>query len=488
MNGMLSFALGLNAGAFTGALANAEGKLKGFIGSALKLPGVGTAIAGLLGSVGSTAAVVAGVMDAIDKGAELEHLSKRTGVAVEDLYRLEKGFKAAGLSAEDVSPALFLMQKALGGINEMGESTVDMFQRMGLDITALKSMKGPEQLKAVLGAINKLNQEGAAKAASTIFGRNQAGNMIQLARSTEEFSAGMNKSAEQAKIFARNAAAFEKVERSLGQLKSKTAGLFAGLAEGLAPALQTVLDFLNQIDLTKVGEQLGRIFTAFIQAFKEGKLVDLIVATFKMAFDAVVAIAPAAFLKLGVVLLRVFETPLEYLQAGIEYAVQQAMEQIGQIPIIGDKAGLSDFKADSWDEILKQRRETGAEYFMPGNNLQASEDAVNDFWESQKATLAEKWKDYAAVVDGFVSRAPKGSDEKKGPGGAKLDDAKESHIKGSDDALTKIGFVFGNRIGGTADIARDTADNTRRTADGVDLLVQHFQGGGNGSPLPDMNA
>src|SRR5690349_13472978 len=94
-SGHLQFILGMASGGFLSSLGSANASLKSFIGGII-----------------SFGAITEGVMKVIDKGTELEHLSKRTGQTVEDLYALQKGFKAAGLSADDVSPTLFLMQKA----------------------------------------------------------------------------------------------------------------------------------------------------------------------------------------------------------------------------------------------------------------------------------------------------------------------------------------------------------------------------------------
>jgi len=71
------------------------------------------------------------VMGKIRAGAELEHLSKRTRESVGSLFELERGFAAAGLSADDVGPAIFMLRRSLGGTNEMGEKTADVFKRSG---------------------------------------------------------------------------------------------------------------------------------------------------------------------------------------------------------------------------------------------------------------------------------------------------------------------------------------------------------------------
>jgi len=176
MGNVLEFSLGLATGAFVGRIDEATAKLKGFIGGLVSLE-----------------AVSEGVMSAIEKGAGLEKLSKRTGESVSSLYELQAGFKAAGLSAEDVGATISHMQRSLGGINEMGERTPDIFRRLGLNIDELKKQNAPQQLSAIVGAMARLNPSGQMAAASSIFGRADAGNIAALTRSTGEMAEGMQK-------------------------------------------------------------------------------------------------------------------------------------------------------------------------------------------------------------------------------------------------------------------------------------------------------
>lgn len=477
MSGLLAFSLGLNAGGFTSALSGANNRLKAFTASALSLPGIGTALGASLASIGSTAAVVGGVFKAIEKGAALEDLSKRTGVAVGEIYSLQRGFSAAGLAAEDAAPALFLMQRALGGVNEMGESTSDAFSRLGLSVGALKNLSGPQQLQAVLARIGRLNQTDAAKISSSIFGRSQAANMIQLARSTQEFGEAIKSSASQAALFERNAAAFEKIERGLAKLKNKTSGLFAGLAEGAAPGIQAVLDALNTIDLTGIGVQLGNILTAFGQAFREGKLAQLIGDTFKFGFEAAVVMAPVIFAKLGVALLKAFETPLIYLQTGMEWVIQQVMAGISKIPKLGEWMGLKDFKAQSFSEVLADRKETGLEFFTQGNTTEAMQESLNQYWDDQKEVLKGKWSEYSNVVQGFVARAPKNSADKRAAGKAGAETPASEPYKPEFTQFEKMGFVMSGMNNPATEYARSTAANTARSVALLEQLVAKPVGG-----------
>ncbi len=265
--GILQYTLGLSTAGFLGPLSGATGGLLRFAGIATSLGGV-----------------VAGVFSQIARGADLNDLSKRTGESVGNLFQLQKGFQAAGLSMDSVAPALFQMQKAIGGFNEMGEPTKNIFSALGLSVERLKGMDAPGQFTTISEALAGLNREEAALAASKIFGRGAAGDMLQLARSSNEFANGMAKSAETAALFGRNAEAFERVERTMEQLKNKGSSLFAGIAEGAAPGIQRFLDTLNQIDLSGLGQRIGSVLGSFTRAAEVGKLGELFQLTLESAF------------------------------------------------------------------------------------------------------------------------------------------------------------------------------------------------------------
>lgn len=516
--GVLQFSLGLTAGGFLGVLDKATSKVGGFSRAALSLPGLGAALGGTIASIGSLQAVVAGVFNAIEKGAALEHLSKRTSTSVADLFELQKGFKAVGLSADDVGPMIFKLQKSLGGVNEYGEDTRSVFFRMGLSLDQLKKMNAPAQITAITKALGNLNEEGAAAAAGAIFGREGAGNMVQLAHSTGDFAAAMVKAQHDAQTFERNAETFRHLSYSLDVLKNKTATLFAGMAEGAAPAIQSIVDSLNQIDLSGVGEQIGKVFTAFTQAFREGKISDLIALSITTGFQMALAAAPVLFEKLGLLILRIFETPLEYLQAGMTYVVEKAMEGFGKledifrkivnilsagieyglqkmieglakIPKLNKALGIEGFKADSFDDILAEKNAANPK----GDRFKA--DSFSDIMSDEKknglkfnvgsgdfglddisADADARWKEMKEklknlsvplmnFVDGLVARAPKvkGAGSPNTNKGLDLTTTKTNY-KPEATPFEKMGFVMGGAVSvmkRSEDLLSQIVNNTR---------------------------
>lgn len=517
--GVLQFSLGLTAGGFMGVLDKATSKVGGLSRAALSLPGLGTALGGAIASVSSLHAMVEGVFGAIERGAALEHLSKRTDTTVESLFKLQKGFKAAGLDAENVGPMIFKMQKALGGVNEYGEDTKSIFFRMGLSIEQLKKLKAPEQFQQIAAALGKLNSSSAANAASTIFGREGAGNMVQLSRSTAEFSEAMKKAQADAELFARNAASFAKLERGLNSLKAKTQTLFAGMAEGAAPAIQMVVDMFNKIDLTAVGRKIGRVFTAFTQAFKTGGLTELLSASLAAAFETAGYYGARIFATLaaglghavGSALYIAFSDVLPMLWNGINNAAKLAASVVQQKTHISmaegyeaeankiNKAGHGDdYKGAFGDDFSpKELREKAAkERALAAADAQTQSQLLNqgtaDFRkgiaQAQKdlqqeltslfADIQKTWADsadpnrphaaqdkLAALIDKYSKMVVNIPDEPDKTGKGNLDlTSTKSGYKFEATSLEKMGFVMGglgNPLKRSEELLLQIVNNTR---------------------------
>lgn len=70
----MQFSLGLAAGGFLSTLGAAQRGVTGLVGAGLRLPVVGVAVGGLIGSFTSLGKIVENTFGAITKGAELNAL------------------------------------------------------------------------------------------------------------------------------------------------------------------------------------------------------------------------------------------------------------------------------------------------------------------------------------------------------------------------------------------------------------------------------
>jgi hypothetical protein len=468
--GVLQFSLGLATGGFLGPLGSISGHLKGFIG-------------GLVGF----GALTAGVMDAIKRGADLEALSKRTDTSVASLYQLQRGFQAVDLEAGSVGGVLFKLQKSMGGVNDEGQDTKSIFARLNLDIGALKKMGAPQQLLAIAGALSKMNISGASAAAAGIFGREGAASMVQLSRSTGEFSEAMRKAQADAQRFQRNAEAFHALEKGLTNIRSKVQVLFAGIADGLAPGLQAIEDMIAGIDLSSVGEQIGKIFGAFVQAFKEGSLAELIALTITTGFQIGVDALPPVLEKIGSMLIKVFETPLTYLQEGIQYAVESAAHALAGNKFLkavllvmspGTVANLNyigDPGKPNWKEIVANRKQSGLAFDLGTGEfgLGGIDADANKRWLAAIARIGNIAAPLAAMIDGLAGRARKPVkmpwDENFSGGESLAVRGGKGVFKPEANLFEKMGFIT-NGSG-----ANPLLDSTRRIEKNTGDLVAGFK-------------
>lgn len=456
MAGLLQFTLGLTTGGFLSAVAGADKQIKGFIGG---LVGLG--------------AVTAGVWNQIEKGAALKGLSDRTGESVSNVFRLQKGLRAVGLDASDAGNMLYQLQRSLGGVSETGEPTAYVFAQLGLQIDKLKRMDAPTALSTIAAKLATLDNASATAASGKIFGRYSAREFLQLARNTDAFTRALHGSQTQAAIFQRYAETFHQIELGVSRLKDKTSGLFLGVAAGIAPALQTVIQMLDAIDLSKIGASIGTILTGFTQAFREGKLSELIADSLKLGFESIVIFAPAIFEKVGYLLLKAFETPLIYIQAGMEYALEKAVHAFATNPTFhailqavapgaGDALSLltgGDTGAVSWKDVLGNAKQSGLRF-----NLGTGEFGLGDMNAGADERLKEALSKFRAAykpwwdeVTGFATRATKGLNEDKK---ADQKNTLGAAYRIERTALEKMGFVFRGGVG-AGDPAHETARNTK---------------------------
>jgi hypothetical protein len=268
MANILQFTLGLSTGSFLAKIAEARGAAGAFITSLIGVE-----------------AIQAGFMGALERGVGLQHLSKQTGESVGNLYKLQRGFLSAGLSADDVGPILFRMNRALGGINEMGERTPDIFKRLGLSLHSLRTGGSIPALQSILTVLGRHNQSSAASAATSIFGRMGAQSMVQLSRSSKEFAEGIKEAAGGALMFQGAAAAIERLHHTFVTLKADAELIWLGLLSGVAPAIQSTLDLLKKIDFAKIGAKLGEFIQTLGEVFGSGQISTLVVLAFAAGFE-----------------------------------------------------------------------------------------------------------------------------------------------------------------------------------------------------------
>jgi hypothetical protein len=418
MSNVLQFSLGLGTGGFLQQIGAAQAGLGRLLGVTVGLGGV-----------------MAGVWKTIEHGAALDDLSKVTGETVENLFKLERGFELAGASAGSVQGVLFRLSKALGGVSEMGEPTKDVFAAMGLSLDQLKGKGSAAALSDVLAALARLNRDQAANAASKIFGRGSAQDMLLLANNTGDFAAGMKSASEGAAKMAIHAHAFDQLTDSIKLLKGQLTDLFIGPAGAFA-------DMANSL----------------IAAFEHGQLGNVITLSFNTAFEKSIAYLSsllanpdfwsglyqtgiAVFAKLGTALLQILSGPLEKLAGSGLLTLGLPLPGRGKIP------GMVASLAEENERLAKEFLGAGwaqlkGAHALAGINTTPSESLLNDLL----ATLGAEIAKLAGTGNG---------DERGKKRLGKID-------VGSPNALERIGAIFGGGSQSTSEHIRRTADNTTK--------------------------
>ncbi len=240
------------------------------LGSVAALAGVSLSIGGIAAEIGRV----------IERGSELNILAIRTGQTAEAMLKLERAGKVAGLGAETMAMMVNRLQAALAGVNEMGEHTEHTFQRLGLDVNKLRTMTAAQQMQALQTALAKVsNQADKVQILRNLFGREGAALLPVFAGGDmgAPLSAG-------AALLAKNAETFHKVSVALGRAGEVVKGFFFGIADRVATVLLPLLDRFNKMDFSKWGQQIGGVIALLVDAFKEGKLGDLVGLALKVGF------------------------------------------------------------------------------------------------------------------------------------------------------------------------------------------------------------
>jgi len=231
-DGAIKYTVGLDTSGATGPLGSLTAQLQNGLGAMIRLGASCVAFGGALDGVRRA---VQALFHAISEGDRLAALSSQTGQSVRDLVILKQAFKLADVEGGALSQRLMMLQRVLGGVNEQGEPTAYIFDKLGLSLESLKSMPAIDQLAAIGRAIRTLpTQADQAAAAMKIFGRS-GGEMLAFFRDTAALDDARESAGGLAEAMARHAAFFKQMGDSWTAFKAQLAGVFADLAGQLLP-------------------------------------------------------------------------------------------------------------------------------------------------------------------------------------------------------------------------------------------------------------
>jgi hypothetical protein len=230
-------------------------------------------------------AVMRGGREILTMGADLDHLSKQTSVAVADLATLRQAFADNGVEPQRAGKSINDLQRRIAdAARGMGEgrqalrdlnleatevvrlSPADQFALIGDRIAGIEN---PAQRTAI--AVKLLGESGVAL--MPLFA---SGGAIEDAKVTL---------GQMPEVLERNAVQFERIDTLLGRIPNKSRQLFAGLGDQLAGYLTGPLETLNRLDLTGLGQRIGAFIALGLESIQDGTFSQFISLAIEAGFE-----------------------------------------------------------------------------------------------------------------------------------------------------------------------------------------------------------
>ena len=229
----LDTVLRASTSSFDRNIKKSQGLLRSFASAAANISVAG----GLVGLIGRNFAKM---------GDEIGKMSKRTGVAVEELQGLTFAAEQSGASAESVEKAIRGMNRSILDGQDGMSTAVRNFEALGLSLLDFEGLSVEQRFKLVADALNQIEDESTRSAlAMKIFGRSGSdllpmlGSVEGLTKHFKELGLALS-SDEIAKA--------EELNDNLNIMRHQWMKLSAALGTTVLPVLNKVLDLLTQIN------------------------------------------------------------------------------------------------------------------------------------------------------------------------------------------------------------------------------------------------
>lgn len=232
------------------ALGNLKTQLTSLDAAAAKAFSFSGLTAITVSATAAAAALVGAVKSAADYGDQLDNMSQRTGVAVEELAKLQYAAKLSDTSSEALGKGIGNLSKLMVAAAGGAEESSKLFEKFGINLrNADGTIRGTSDVLYDLADVFATMPEGPQKTALAMefFGKKLGQELIPLlnqgseglkAMADEAERLGLVLNAEQAKA----AADFNDNLDRLGQLSKSVA---VSIGNALIPALNNMLAKLN---------------------------------------------------------------------------------------------------------------------------------------------------------------------------------------------------------------------------------------------------
>lgn len=291
---------------------------------------------------------IRGSKDIIKLGADLDHLSDQTGIAVSSLNILGKAFEDNGVSSSKVGKSMNNMQRRIFELSKGMGDAKEAFDLMGLSHQELMALSPEEQFALISKKLAEIEDPARRSAfAMDIFGKSGA-ELMPLFKNGGAIDDAKASLGSMPAVLERNAEQFERIDTLTGRLKNKSRQLFLGIGDQLADELLGPLETINTMDFTQAGQNIGAFLDLAIESFRDGTFGEFISLSMEAGFEKGTETAKAAIdalfasfgeegemwkhvlngvmtfgVKSAEFLLTVFETPITYLSTGFRWVGEQ---------------------------------------------------------------------------------------------------------------------------------------------------------------------
>lgn len=261
-------------------------------------------IAGI-GSALTVGGFAAGIKSAADLGSQLSDVAARTDMTAGEVLVLQQAFKNAGIDSGTLQTSIGQLNKSIDEANRGNKTYADSFERIGVNLQKLYAMRPAERFRTIQEALNGLNDSADRTAvAMRLFGR-QGQQLLNL--STNDIKEAERILGSLPEVMTRNAAVFDHISDSIGNMNVKSQQFFSGVLDLVEPTLTSFLDRFNGYDFTPMGRNIGASINVGIQMIQDGQIPRLIELVFKAGFAKVQSLWTPTVQFLGSTTYKVFE-------------------------------------------------------------------------------------------------------------------------------------------------------------------------------------
>jgi hypothetical protein len=349
----INYKVGADTSQFKRAMAGVKSTVRG-LGTAVKSAVAPIAI--MTGAVSALTGAIAakGIRSVVKFGAELDHLKDQTGISVRELILLRQAFEDGGVSAESVGKTVSRMQAAISEGSRGIKTYTDAFGMLGVNVKDLEGMTVSQQFGAVAKAIaNSGNAADKTNASLKIFGRSGA----ELAAVFNNFSGTSNPFEDiegSIGTFATNmdkvSHLFERIDTLVGRMKLKFLAIFEPVATKFVEPMLQVLEKVDKTSFTKFGEAIADSLGKVFNAFKDGKIGEILQlsiviglkkgsAALQVIFKALISSLRSVFSEIIKLLPQGLQDVLQGLLAGMTKIVQAMIGVVAKLT--GEEARIA---------------------------------------------------------------------------------------------------------------------------------------------------